>query len=259
MADTYRSEFRRKRFGFNDVQDQQIYSVQLLCIPSHFILIYRFIISLFFVGNLILSIVISDRFKWLIFLTSWSWLLCTVYYVVITAVSLYYWLKLRHQDPNDVVMPAGVRVLTWVLFDMSLGISLLVTLMFWGFVVRPGNFRTPMTSYLSISEHMANLVLLCIDFFFHRIPVRIFHSIYPIVFGFIYLLFSAIYYVVTKDVIYGILNWGKHVDSAILYTLVSLSFMIVGHIVFYFLHRLKLRFCLDRSRDENDESLHVPS
>lgn len=255
-----RSEFHVNRFGFSEIPDEYIYRMKIQNIPPYVFLMYRCIISLYFIGTGLLSICDMWQTKWLIYLTTWSWMISTIYYLTITTVSGYYWWKLcNYGNMVDshfrIRIPSSLRVATWLLFDVSLGISLLVTLMFWGFVVVPDNFKTSLVTYITYNEHLLNLLLLIVDYTFHCIPIRVYHALYPILFGCMYLVFSAIYYSTTGDVIYVILDWRNNADSAIVYTVVSMSLLIVGQIFFFFIDKLKVRCCSRRPIENEDDDI----
>ena len=81
----------------------------------------------------------------------------------------------------------------WVLYTMSISLSILVVILYWGLIYIP-DIDFDYFSYVSISGHILSGVFGVIDICVTTIPTRVLHVIYPFIFGSVYIVFSAIYY-----------------------------------------------------------------
>ena len=282
---SFRSEFQRKHFFFTGVTNSELHRVSQ-CVPSGGLLVYRTFITLYLLAST--GVAVWDATHWLTYLTTWSFLLCTLYYTLLTCATWYHHCARNsitdHQndeiigdenefatsyyryenadnvpsvdddDDNvdgDVTMSTedvdGLRAyskVVWVLFEMSLVVSFLVTLMFWVFVMQPERaFRSHTRGFRSVNEHAINFLLLLIDFSFHRMPVRVLHMVYPVTFALIYMTFNLVYTFVTKQPVYSILDWIHHPAAGVGYVCMAIGLLVLGQIMFYALHRLKVACC----------------
>lgn len=165
--------------------------------------------------------------------------------VVTTILSAYYFFKRRKSEVNEnknVFSSAVPRITAWILFDIVFGASCLVMILFWVFLYDPDyDESSPGKSFRAWNGHLVNFLIPLIDFIYHRIPIRILHSVYPVVYGFIYLMFTAIYYAESKKYVYSILDWAEKPGKSTGIALASIVAVIVFQFVFYSFHRLKLK------------------
>lgn len=62
---------------------------------------YRSLVALYCVSWIIYSIILDNTWKWLIFLTDWTFLCVTTYFTCSSVISVIYWIHIRHQHVND--------------------------------------------------------------------------------------------------------------------------------------------------------------
>ena len=117
--------------------------------------------------------------------------------------------------------------------------------LYWAFVTEDFHFDTPELIFSYVNDHGINLVLILIDFCFHKIPVRIFHVVYSITVAIIYIILSVIYNFAADEPIYKVLDWDSKAGWAILYVIIAIVLAIIMQCLFYGLFRLKLYFKKD--------------
>ncbi|CAH1772665.1 unnamed protein product [Owenia fusiformis] len=130
-------------------------------------------------------------------------------------------------------------IISWILYDVILVFSIIVTGIYFGAVHDPKDGL----DHYNFNRHGLNTVLMVIDFVISGTPIRILHMIYPMIYGFIYIIFNVIYWSFDKknNIVYSILNYNpKTLPVAVG---VILGLLIVGipllTIIFYGLFRLK--------------------
>ena len=258
---------------------QVVLFLQWLPLPA--VVGYRLLLALYCASWIIYSIISDNTWKWLIFLTDWTFLCVTSYFICSTVISVIYWTHVRCQqlvaegeqtgnshyttprqsasDSNDDLLeeqhydafeePEQIspterasesdasmhyarlqdvdypqtwyHKVSWVLYIIAANNSLLVTVIYWtllytGFRVREAD----------VAFHLLNSVFMLIETCFSGIPVRLFHVVYAMLYGVLYLLFSVVYWLLGgtngagDKFIYPILNYEANPSAAIL--LVSL-------------------------------------
>ncbi|XP_064607160.1 protein rolling stone-like [Liolophura sinensis] len=131
-------------------------------------------------------------------------------------------------------------VLIWILFDMANVAVPMVTFMFFVFLWPAISGSEPISNE-NLQLHGISCVLMLIDFALSAVPIRLLHMIYPLIYGLIYVVFSAIYWGVDHShVMYpGILDWNSPGTTiamvfAVIAIMCTLQVMLLG------LHKLKL-------------------
>jgi len=278
-----RDEFRFKCLGFSGLCIDDFSGMRLMCLGPKTILTYRFLVSVYLVTSTVVSICDFDSVEWFKFLTIWSWIISTLYYISITITSAYYyWLNNRKHSytlpkyfitqPNSKdskleVCTPNTQVkwfqnvvhlkFVWILFESSFVVSLLVTAMYWTFIWKPERVGSPILWFLNINEHALNFIFLMIDFFFHQIPVRLLHVVYPFLFGLSYVVFSVVYTKCTEHSIYSILDWKDSPEQAISYAFVSLVLLVIGHGMFFCLDRMKIKWSVCKDVEKISEKVTI--
>jgi len=242
----FKSEFLLKNFGFEGIENADVFCMKLWRIPPGAILFYRCVASLYILCSTVASAWIQDHVRWLVYLTNWTLILYTIYYVVLTIFSAYYYFKTRkseESETNQVFKSSIPRTITCFLFDLCFNATLLVTVMYWAFLYKDEDQegRTAANEFKSINGHLVNFLLLLVDFMFHRIPVRILHALYPVTYGCIYIMFTAIYFAETKSNVYSILNWAEKPGISVVVCLMCIVFVIIIQFVYYALDRIKMK------------------
>ncbi|KAL9959914.1 hypothetical protein ACROYT_G033290 [Oculina patagonica] len=256
---------------------------------------YRLVITLYCSSWIIYSIISGNSWKWLIYLTDWTFLCVTTYFVWSTLISVIYWAHCHgngpsresgqeraieegtsprretsgnphnntHIEPSESVdglldeqyydacedteqMEAleGVRMMrenadsssrvnqvhysqtwyhkvAWFFYIVAANNSILVTVVYWSFLYTDFKIREA-----DVAFHLLNSVFMLTETCVSAIPVRVFHVVYAMLYGVIYLTFTVVYWLNGGTNIYPILNYKSEPYAAtvlvILYGLVGL-------------------------------------
>ena len=223
----------------------------------------RVIFTCYSVATLLYSIIFYNQAIWPIFLTNWNLVIETVYFICITAISGLYGLDLpEYQEKrsqtiemtNDIEnpreIPKGKRLdsaiekitfsLFWIWYGLTYVICTVMVVLYWAFVVENFHFDTPELIFSYVNDHGINLVLILIDFCFHKIPVRLFHVVYSIIVAIIYIILSIIYNFAADKPIYKVVDWNDKPGWAVFYVILALVLVVIVQCIFYGLYRLKL-------------------
>lgn len=185
--------------------------------------------------------------RWIIFATSWNYIVVTAYFVYAAIISIttcndrYY-----HENYS---LPIKFKIL-WLLSSISLTICSLVVIFYWTVL---HDFNTPLElnlqSYLLIDRHGINLFLLVVEFFLHIVPIQILHFIYPFGFGLLYAIFNITYFFITGDGVYEFVDWRDNLGPTIGTFIGTMVFIIIMHVVLFFIYLAKSRCANSHSRN----------
>lgn len=130
----------------------------------------------------------------------------------------------------------------WILYNVISSSALMVTLMFFVFIWPDMKSSTGGIDEINLQLHGINTVIIVLEHLLSAVPVRLLHCVYPIIFGLVYVIFSAIYWGVNHDnVMYpGVLDWNSPSKTVGILFLVALVVIPFFHIAFFILHKLKL-------------------
>ncbi|ALC39023.1 CG9555 [Drosophila busckii] len=170
-------------------------------------LIYRWILTAFFAGGVIGSLV--DSFTgghWFIYLTDWGFTLCLyacLYGAVITTIYFV--------NPNYFANGSWALKIYWLSHFTTTVLALMITLVFWT-ALYPSMSDGPVGLY-NLWAHAFNSICMLYDCFMVAFPTRLMHFIYPLLVGLIYGFFSLFYFLAGgtdffgNRYIYFILDW----------------------------------------------------
>ena len=194
------------------------FALQWLSLP--FFLAYRLIVTIYNFAWLIYNIY-KYQAKLFIFLTNWTYLILNLYFLqatTLTFCALYCEYK-KHKgassstnetqalvekgsgDDNanqeeEAAEEAGEENALrlpqksfWLLYNISANAGLLITAGYWTVL-----FEDEPIDANNITKHALNSVFMVIDTFLSSIPVRLFHSVYPLLYIIVYLAFTVIYW-----------------------------------------------------------------
>ena len=214
----------------------------------------------------------NQGLKWLIFLTNWSYTFVNLHFVTQAILACYHRAGRRirtnygdgkdhdeHSECDDnsddiqVIsnvksrLPLACKV-SWIIYDIAANIAFPVTVTYWSLVYIPGHHF----DYVTFNAHALNSVVIVIDTMVSRLPVKLLHVIYPVIFISIYLIFSIIYWACGetdphgKPYIYTALDYGGHPTRA---AITICLFLFVGNVMSQLLlfGLYKLRIWLKRS------------
>lgn len=156
--------------------------------------------------------------RWLSFLTSWTWVLCLFVLFPALCVSLYF---LKFSNPVAAPCNSWMR-LHWIMWEMAASLSLTITILFWALVYKPDGI----VRFSSVGVHGLNAACLFVDLILNGLPVVGSHVIFPIIFGFCYIIFSVIYVrAAGAEPNYAILTWTSY--SSVLFSVLGLVLIVI--------------------------------
>lgn len=132
--------------------------------------------------------------------------------------------------------------LTYIIYSIASSASILVTVMFFAFLW-PQMHPSKGIDMINLQLHGINSVIVIVDLLIHCIPIRLLHAVYLIVYGLIYLVFSAIFYAAGnhKAIYPNLLDWdspGKTIGMVFGVAFVGAPII---YIFMYIVHVIKLK------------------
>ena len=132
----------------------------------------------------------------------------------------------------------------WFLWLVSSNAGLIVTIEYWSLVFRPP------TSFMDISVHALNSIFILTELFTGKLPVRILHYFYVMIFSIVYALFTVFYWVAGgvngrgDPYIYNILDYQNGKPGIIAAVLLCSIFILSPLVQFtlYVLYKLRHRW-----------------
>lgn len=222
----------------------------------------------------------NDETKWFIYLTNWCFTLLTLTFILLSSLSLYdfyHGWRNRFQDPEnqrgnygsfdalenvkmknasqvspsverkrkrDVFKPKPSRwyhQVIWLLYNVAFSAGILVTIYYWAFESQ----GTP--EFLDISAHALNSVVILTEISLNRVPIRLLHAIYCMLYCTVYVIFTVIYWKAggsnedNKPYVYETLDY-EHKSAGIIVAIVLPSLLFAPPLCQLFLFGLfKLR------------------
>ena len=134
--------------------------------------------------------------------------------------------------------------LDWILYNITLPISIVVTLVFFT-LLYPDMPHENGVDIFNIHVHALNSVFSILELFLCSIPTRLAHIIYPVIYGVIYILFSVFYWVKNHDhVIYEhVLDWNEPGRTLVVVVLLALVVLPTLQCVMFVLYKLRVYVC----------------
>ena len=139
----------------------------------------------------------------------------------------------------------------WVLFNVAINICVLVVIGYWVLMHDYKKKReSKMELFLTLDKHGINLLLIVLDFTMHKIPTRLLHFVYPVFVVISYIFFSLIYWAITGENIYTFLQWNKNIGNTIGTSTVATLLVPVIQSLWYLFHKGK-----DRSAKQKETAV----
>ena len=126
--------------------------------------------------------------------------------------------------------------MVWILYTTALTGVLATDIAFWALLSRNSS-ASFLSSPFNIHEHAIDYVLLLIDLFVNKIPLRLLHFVYPIGYGLVYTIFTVILWAADyRDAVYDVvLDWERFPGNA---TLITMLFSFIAlpliHVLWHF-------------------------
>lgn len=237
-------EFRTDKCGFNHIApDDFVKSQWQTRTKSITYLIYRWLISIFFIAVVIYSMVTGMHYgMYFIYLTNWGIMMCMLTNALgAILVSIWY---LHPEFADRVVdsnaMPISFKIY-WAMHITTLIVSIVITIVYWSILY---NDRVNLDA-VNILTHAFNAIMMFTDLWIVAYPVRLLHIFAPVLFGITYVIFSAIYYAAGgvnpdgNNYIYEVLKWSEP-GQAMITVVGVLLLCCVLYIIIFFLYKLRL-------------------
>ncbi|XP_063422567.1 protein rolling stone-like isoform X1 [Mytilus trossulus] len=273
MCDIFKAEFKLKNFRFPCSKPEALYTCQWKWHRAIYWTI-RVIMAAYALGAVMTVYVMSvgEKHVVLVYLTIWTFTLLTIHLWIATVITIFYRPTMNksgekmHGVTNPDFLPSSVEStlsqtadsnrnnieedkryipwflkLSWLLGDVVLSFEIVVSIIYFVFLFPDKENRGVLINDMNM--HAMNTVFVLIDFFISARPVYLLHVIYPIIYGTIYAIFSAIYW--TQDhvnnVLYSVLDWNSPGNAVGLVVILAVVILPLFQLIFFGLHRLKLK------------------
>ena len=124
------------------------------------------------------------------------------------------------------------QMVHWLFFTIGNELAILVLILFWSLV-----YKGEKITGVSANTHLINGLLAVVDVCITGLPVNLLHCIYLLILSSVYSTFSGVYFIITGDNIYSVLDYKNHTGGAVgLY--LSLTFLLLPavHFLIFILH-----------------------
>ncbi|XP_071083022.1 protein rolling stone-like [Haliotis cracherodii] len=185
----------------------------------------------------------DNRWKWLIFLTNWNFMVLTLGAIVdfFTTVFVQWGYPQLLEEKEEESLPWYLK-LVWVLSNISNSVSVMVTVGYWGFGTFDPTKGLSGPRVLPFLGHGMNSIYVICNLCVTAMPIRLFHFWQPLVFTVIYGIFNTVYVALgatddtDKPYIYPPIDWRKSPVKAEAIGLAVVFGVIFAHILIFFIH-----------------------
>ncbi len=148
------------------------------------------------------------------------------------------------EDPSLSALTVPYKI-QWSLFLIGGEYAVAISILYWILFYDPDSEQN-LYSLDSLNLHMINGIVAFMDLCLSGIPVRLYHVVYPIAFGFIYVLFTAVYYELGgrdpdgNQFIYPFLDYDSNPMAAVgLAVVCAVIFVGSIHLIFFLLYGVR--------------------
>ncbi|CAC5381219.1 unnamed protein product [Mytilus coruscus] len=272
MCEVLRDEFRLKSLGFSNISPQLFVRLQLkttfvdinqtirendqsACGPK---ILYPIWTTFWLVYHLVWFglepyFVLSaeqEPSDYFIYFTNWGYVLLGLSNLTDCIVTWYVYCRRKDILENvkdEIGMPWYIQ-LVWFLFETSNGIAISVTVGFYSALELS-------THPASIEFHAINSVYVILNLLVCAKVINLFHVIYPMIFGIVYIIFTIIYQLgFEENPIYPILDWNETFPTAVTVAVLIFVGIPIVHLVLFGLYKLRIfiaRNCCHSAQVEN--------
>ncbi|XP_077996020.1 protein rolling stone-like [Glandiceps talaboti] len=246
---------KKSDFGFRFQENSVFANSQWKFIPPFIFCIYRIILGLYFLGWLLYSMtasIINNGGAYFLYLTNWGFMTLTLYLVTASSTTLYFHIRTRKTEtglaswskPNST---PWYFMLSWLLFNLSAIVAPIITLIYWvslyeGAGLEVGDFHV----------HAVNFIAVVLEVVIAGMPVRYVHVIYPAIYGITYLSHSLIYWGISGNAIYPILDYSENPGIATATAFGCLAMIIFFQFLLWATYFVKNKLAPQRSRSVDD-------
>ena len=250
-------------------------------VPVCLFLGYRILVSSYFLGWLIGSILYLeyiqtdvDLYPWPAYVNNLAYLALTGHLLVAAIIGLKHLprfglchvpffqeesdedLELTWLAGEEILVPlidkdAGklpcLEKIDWLLFNVACTVGTVTTISYWTIFPRWEETWLP----LDLQHHLVSLAVILLEMVLSAIPMRILHVIYPMIFGVAYVAFTLILWAVDGNyVIYpDALNWNESIQATLVACVAVFVFVPAVHLFFWTLFKMRCfvyrKICLD--------------
>ncbi|XP_017857151.1 PREDICTED: protein rolling stone [Drosophila arizonae] len=240
------SEFECKHFGCHHPAHEDFFKSQWQrSEKSYGFLIYRWFLAIVF-GSIFLVHIIKyfGNGYWFIYFTHWGFTLCAV-----TTLTGALYVSTYHAAPARMTRQTALINSYWVSSITNLVISYAINILYWLTVFpyeKTGTRPLKVSMFFNIWSHVLPSLVNTIDHMIVAHPTRVFHFIYPVIFGMLYLLFAITYYCVGardplgRRFIYKVLDFSsKPLQGAVTVSMIICILMSLT-LLQYFIYRMRV-------------------
>lgn len=194
-------------------------------------IIYRWILVVYFFVWLVKAGIAEASPEYFIYLTNWAHISYNTYLIVAAASSTFklissHFLTSRRtpnsmDHPSEEEEPDGLwnisrnqlswyQMVHWVCFSIGNEMAIGVMVLYWTFIYRGDDIDG-----VNANTHLLNGVLSVVDVWVSGVPVWFLHCVYIMAYGAAYSIFSGLYFIVTGENIYDVLDYKGHTGSAV--------------------------------------------
>jgi len=216
-----------------------------------FDIVVKTLLTLYIVTSLIYLLFKTGHFFWLAYLTHWSYLTLTLYFLC-SCIWLF------HAPTRE----SRWLQLTWILYSVAATTQILVFVLFWVIeYALAKKIDKPTIEYRTIVTHGISMVLILVDgVVMRRIPVRAKHYMVVFVWETAFIVWTGIHAATNignpledeKDAIYSIFSWKN--DPVRTSVIAAINLFIVSPLLFWFLWALSAYGGLRRRGNNDDNS-----
>lgn len=230
-------------------------------VKSLLFLLFRWLLAGFYIGIVAYSWssnINNGTFNfWFIYMTSCGIFICMISTVFAAFLTTFY-----HFDVITLDSQSSSYKVYWFLSNISTVLAFMITVVYWSILFNGEcknrlsqaiiqfadqvKFLLGSTSALDILIHGGNSAGMLLELFVVRHPFYVFHFVYSVGVGLIYLVFTIIYYFsggvdpYGRNYVYNVLNWDEPLKASLV-ALGVMLLMIFLHIMTWVFQRLRYR------------------
>ncbi|KAK4473653.1 hypothetical protein MN116_003004 [Schistosoma mekongi] len=228
---------------FHHARPQDFVKSQWICFTPICFTIYRVILAILLFVWIIFDFTRETikyfnyvGYTWITYATNWAFIAFTLIHISLATYCLIYNIKYPNNEPKF-YQPL------WFMYNLSSTSMFVICVLFW-FELSNSPLDV-FASWQSRVKHSLTAILVLIDTCLCAIPVRMIHVIYPFLAGFIYCLFTYLFWLLggsgpyNKGQIYPAINWSTP-QSTVLACLGGLMTTILCHVILYTIYFVRV-------------------
>ncbi|XP_070571534.1 protein rolling stone-like [Ptychodera flava] len=249
-----------KKSDFNLLYDDNTVFInsQWKCLPTLVFVLYRVILALYFIGWCLYSMIssiIGSGGKYFTYLTNWGFMTITAYLVTASSTTIYFHANKKFKGQKDGSKNRHTPwyfMLSWLLYNISAIVAPVVTLIYWaalyqGYGIEVHDFHV----------HAVNFIAMALEVAVSAMPVRYVHVIYPLIYGICYMTFTLIYWGITGNVVYAILDYSDNPGLATASIFGCFFLILIFQLLLWAVFKLKLKLSTSERNTVSDVAVTV--